>query len=243
MLTNTNLCNIHCFKGKKINIKDKIGDIDDLIIDKESISNEERKIFFSLIGNEPDNPEIALVGLSPGMNQLIEFKEKYNNSNIDNAEDKFKYAAKEAGFAKYEEELNFILGFFKLSNYGNHDFNNNDKIFITSLVKCACLGNNNSSKHFNPLKFKCASNCIEKRFLNDIDRMRKKGLEKIIFFGRYAQKVLMNYEKEPKLKGLGLFFSPHPSYLKHYVKKENWDRRMKIYNQRTMEMMPKCSSS
>ncbi len=244
MLTNEGICPIYCFNVETKIIKDRINEKDLLIDEETNADGEKRALYFSVIGNNPEHPRIALVGLSPGQNQLNNLRQEYNENKDDNKHDSFIKAARESGFYLYKKIIYKILKETEtletlelLDIKEDTDFNNHPNIFVTSLVKCSFLklkGEKYRSKSFDPLKFECAIKCIKNRFIRDIDEQKTKGLKRILIFGKDGWNALKELGIKDVLrdKGLKILACPHPSYLRRNSKtiNENIKSYIKKYN-------------
>jgi hypothetical protein len=158
----------------------------DKIIDQETFNQEDliiakrgnRTLVFSPLGNQPEAPVLALVGITPGgQSQVFADLLRYNS---------VEYSAKKAAFASGQEQIKELLeahGFAKHIDVDlRGDLNDNPKIFTTSLVKC-CLMVNGSYKYKAPdiVNTPEATTCVSSRFLADIDRYPT--LRWVVIFG------------------------------------------------------------
>ncbi len=216
LIKNSYFCNIYC-KGKKIIIPEK-GKLkeEDLVICEEG----NRKVYFSIIGNNSENPKIAIVGLSPGYSQLRTLIQLYNSG------EEFKKAAELSSFKKCSKNLTKLLRYYGIDKYlgidipDNFDFNKNKEFFLTtSLVKCCSLKNTKGrSNAFDILKFNCTRLCFINVFLNEILDKKYKNLKKIIILGKNAEiaikeKLINDKSVEDILKEnkIDVIFILHPS--------------------------------
>ncbi|MEK6906604.1 MAG: hypothetical protein AABW81_03210, partial [Nanoarchaeota archaeon] len=115
LIKNSYFCNIYC-KGKKIIIPEK-GKLkeEDLVICEEG----NRKVYFSIIGNNSENPKIAIVGLSPGYSQLRTLIQLYNSG------EEFKKAAELSSFKKCSKNLTKLLRYYGIDKYLGIDIPDN----------------------------------------------------------------------------------------------------------------------
>ena len=187
--------------------------ISDIQIKKEK----NRGWYFSYFGNYPNNPKIALVSLCPAHTQLKYFVELYNKNKS------FEESATNSGFQKMRKNIAKILRRKELDKYlglkisDDFDFNNNDNFLVTSLVKCASTKEGKGrSNQYDLLKYDCSRLCIINRFINEI--LRYKSIEKIVIFGKVAEKVVKEVLIENKStwkilnsEGREIIFVPHPS--------------------------------
>ena len=137
------------------------------------------------MGNNPKSPSIALVGLCPGATQLNRFIESYKDGmNIPQA-------ASQSGFRKLGKNLSMLLNAIDINKVieenitPEYDFNNSPHFLVTSLVKCAFLGNEtNPSQRFDPTRFEFAKRCITNRFVSDILNPAYNNLKIVIILGK-----------------------------------------------------------
>ena len=214
MVNSKDFCKMYC-NGKSIEIPiNGVLKKEDLIILKE----EKRKIYFSIVGNNPTNPKVALVGLCPGSSQLGTLINSYNKKGLS-----FEKSAQTSGFSKISKNLAKMLRKIGIDSYLKKDisddfkFNEDADFLTTSLVKCASLSEGKSpSKQFNILKFDSTKLCFINRFIEDIKKYD--SLKKIIILGKIGEyavneklidgksvkQILEKMDKE-------VLFIPHPS--------------------------------
>ena len=214
---NFELCTMYC-NGRKfeIPINGQLNQ-DALLINQ--VGN--RKWFFSIVGNNPVDPKVALVGLCPAYTQLSGLIKEYNESGIS-----FSDAANCSGFLKMRKNIAKILRKLKIDVKFNieiiddYDFNNSPYFYTTSLVKCASLKEGKGrSNDYDILKYECSKLCLINRFIEDILNPKYKNLSEIVFFGKQAefsvnQNILSNGRSVKELleeKGKNIYFVPHPS--------------------------------
>src|SRR3989338_8553979 len=99
MTKNTDFCKTWC-TNKEFEIPDRNNITkENLVLGTES----NRTLYFSIVGNNPKSPSIALVGLCPGATQLNRFIESYKDGmNIPQA-------ASQSGFRKLGKNLSMLL--------------------------------------------------------------------------------------------------------------------------------------
>jgi hypothetical protein len=158
----------------------------DRVIDTEKFSEQDlilsvdgkKKLKFSPLGNNPQNPKIALVGITPGSQSDV-FAKNLRSMPVGQA-------AKEAAFEKGQSQIKELLnsqGFAtKLGINLEGNLNDNPDIFTTSLVKC-CLMVDGDYKYKAPdiVASHEAGFCVTNRFLKDIEKFST--LKWIIIFG------------------------------------------------------------
>ena len=214
MVSSIDFCEMYC-KGKplEIPINGKLKK-ENLIIAEEK----NRKIYFSIVGNNPIKPKIALVGLCPGDNQLNALIDSYNNKGLS-----FEKSAQTSGFSKISKNLAKLLRKIGIDSYlkkeipDNFNFNESPDFLTTSLVKCASLGEgNNPSKQFEILEFNSTRLCFINRFIEDIKKYD--SLKKIITLGKIGEeavnKKLIDGKSVKQIleeTGKEVLFIPHPS--------------------------------
>lgn len=137
-----------------------------------------RELIFSPLGNDPLEPRLALVGITPG-GQSEAFERYLRSSPVT-------VAASRAAFEGAQTQIKQLLN---SQDFAAHigidlagDLNENPAIFTTSLVKC-CLKVNGSYKYKAPdiVASPEATYCVANRFLTDIERFP--SLEWIVIFG------------------------------------------------------------
>jgi len=207
------LCKMWC-EGKDIIIKNKLIE-EDLIIKQER----DRILYFSIVGNKPKNPFVALVGLCPGSTQLITLIENYNlNKDFEKAAELSSFRKITKNIAKMLRKIG-IDQYLKIEIKDEFDFNNSPLFLTTSLVKCAALKEGKGrSNEFQPLDYNFSASCLKNRFLADILNKDYKNLKKIIIFGKQGAKAVSERIVEDKsikevleLNGKEVMFLPHPS--------------------------------
>jgi hypothetical protein len=214
-MNNTDCCELFC-KGKQFTLP-KQGELsqNDLLLATQG----SRSWYFSLIGNTPSHPKLALVGLCPAHSQLHTLVKEYNGGLS------FLDAAGAASFSgtirsnlikllkkiDLDKEYDLVLD-------DSFDPNTSPLILTTSLVKCASLKEGKDrSAAYNPLSFETSRLCLRHRFVSDM--LSYPSLEKIIVFGKIAESALSTplLENNQSIKdfleskGLQCIFLPHPS--------------------------------
>jgi hypothetical protein len=195
-----------CQGGDRVFDKDRFTPAD-LIISTEGT----RELIFSLLGNQPRAPKLALVGITPGA-QSEKFARLLRVNEIQRA-------AKEAAFSGAQEIIKGLLnahGFLKaLSIDCPGDLNDNDDIFTTSLVKC-CLKVDGSYKYAAPdiAASQVASYCVLNRFLGDIERLST--LTHVVIFGEPGWQAInlltkegLSIKRHLETEGLTILNLPH----------------------------------
>jgi hypothetical protein len=133
---------------------------------------------FSPLGNNPSEPSLALVGITPG-SQSEDFARLLSSLPVN-------LAAKKAAFRKDQTRIKELLqahGFAnKLSIDLQGDLNDNSAILTTSLVKC-CLMVDGSYKYKAPdiSASDAATFCVRNRFVADITKYPT--LKWVVIFG------------------------------------------------------------
>ncbi|MBM3246960.1 hypothetical protein FJZ17_00240 [Candidatus Pacearchaeota archaeon] len=207
-----NFCNIWC-GGRDIELKAPPINESDLLIKTEG----ERKIYFSIVGNCPKNPRVALIGLCPGFTQLHALVQEYNKTG------NFLESSGVSSFRKSSKNIIKMLRKIEVDKFlgidldDNFDFNNSDLFLTSSLVKCAALKEGKGrSDDFQPLDFDFGRKCMAHRFIEDINCYA--SLKKIIFFGKKAEFAVSSELVDGKSikqlleeNGKEVIFLPHPS--------------------------------
>ncbi len=146
----------------------------DLVIAKRG----KNTLMFSPLGNQPEQPVLALVGITPGSQSEV-FSSLLRSHTVE-------VAASKAAFAKGQDAIKELLvshGFAKRIGVElTGDLNNNPKVFTTSLVKC-CLKVDGSYKYKAPdiEASPEAMYCVSNRFISDVERYP--SLKWIVIFG------------------------------------------------------------
>lgn len=169
----------------------------DKYIDSDNFSEEDlilsvhgsRKLKFSPLGNNPKDPKVALVGITPGSQSEI-FAKNLRTKPIEQA-------AKDAAFEKGQSQIKELLrsqGFASkigIDLAGN--LNDNRDIFTTSLVKC-CLMVDGHYRYKAPdiVASHEARFCVTNRFLKDI--VKFSNLKWIIIFGEPGWEAINTLE-------------------------------------------------
>jgi hypothetical protein len=134
---------------------------------------------FSPLGNNPSEPKLVLVGITPGSQSEV-FADLLRSCSVE-------LAAKRAAFAKGSEQIKDLLnahGFARQLGIDlSGDLNDNPALFTTSLVKC-CLMVDGSYKYKAPdiLGSPEAKFCVCNRFVADITKYPT--LEWVVIFGK-----------------------------------------------------------
>ena len=180
-MKNSDLCPLYC-GGKEFVIPIK-GCLtkNSLILNKEK----NRAWYFSIVGNNPINPKIALVSLCPAHTQLTKLIKDYNSGC------EFKESASSSGFNKMKKNIARMLrkiGTDKqlgIAITDDFDFNNSPFFFTTSLVKCASMKKGRGrSNEYNKLKFNTSRLCLTNRFMAEITNPKFNEMNTIIIFGK-----------------------------------------------------------
>ena len=141
-------------------------------------TREKNTLVFSPLGNQPKEPILALVGITPGSQSKV-FGNLLRSHSVEEA-------ASKAAFAKGQGAIKDLLRAHEFSaRLGidlNGDLNDSPKIFTTSLVKC-CLEVNGSYKYKAPdiVASPEATFCLSNRFIADIEQYPT--LKWIVIFG------------------------------------------------------------
>jgi len=215
MARNSDFCNLWCTqKAFEIPPKEQLKK-DDLILGKES----DRTLYFSIVGNKPKNPVVALVGICPGSNQLDKFISGYQEGlSLQNS-------AIESGFSKLGNNLKAMLNVLRIDRIiqeeisSDYNLNHSEKFLVTSLVKCASLRDGKKpSQSFDPSRFEMTKRCVINRFLLDILNPNFTNLKLIFIMGKDGWTAINTIKTDNKIikdylesKGKILVQIPHPS--------------------------------
>ena len=156
------------------------------IIDTEDFKNEDlviascgkRILLFSPLGNRPEEPVLALVGITPGSQSEV-FAGLLRSRSVESA-------ASAAAFAKGQDAIKSLLMAHDFAtSIGvdlSGDLNQNPKILTTSLVKC-CLKVDGSYQYKAPdiVASPEATYCLSNRFVPDMEKYP--SLKWIVLFG------------------------------------------------------------
>jgi len=162
------------------------------------LDERDRTLYFSMVGYEPSEARIALVGLNPADSQLTEFIKWYMRTGD------FDKSRKESAFSNQNLRGNLIkmldflrvphfLGLTSASNLFSEQGRN--KALMTSLVKCASLDiyDSQKSKHWDIPKYAFAVECARNRLLYDLSLPKDLGI--IFILGEKAKKALIQITK------------------------------------------------
>jgi len=215
MVQNSDFCNLWCTQ-KIIEIPPKEHlKIGDLILGKER----DRTLYFSIVGNKPKNPVVALVGICSGSNQLEKFISCYKDGlTVQNS-------AIESGFSKLSKNLRDMLNVLGVDKIiqeeisSDYNLNHSEKFLITSLVKCASLRDGKKpSQSFDPSTFEMTKRCVINRFIPDILNPDFTNLKLIFIMGNDGWSAIntisihnTSIKGYLESKGKVLVQIPHPS--------------------------------
>jgi hypothetical protein len=152
-------------------------DLDSLIIARRG----KNILRFSPLGNNPSEPTLALVGITPGSQSKV-FARLLRSSSVE-------LAAKKAAFANGQRQIKELLNAHGFATQlgvdlsGDLDLNDNPAILTTSLVKC-CLMVDNSYEYKAPdiAASPEAKFCVCNRFVSDVTKYAT--LKWIVIFGK-----------------------------------------------------------
>lgn len=167
----------------------------DKVIDQANFTSEDlviarrgtRALIFSPLGNSPESPVLALVGITPGGQSEV-FAGLLRRNSVEDS-------ARKAAFASGQSQIKELLeahGFASHVGVDLHgDLNENPKIFTTSLVKC-CLMINESYKYKAPdiAGSPEATTCVSSRFISDIEKYPT--LKWVVIFGDPGWEAIMD---------------------------------------------------
>jgi hypothetical protein len=164
----------YCCQAPDRSIDPSASDLDSLIISKRG----RNVLRFSPLGNDPSEPILALVGITPGS----QFEVFANLLRLYPVE----LAAKKAAFAKGQNQIKNLLnahGFVKHLNIDpSGDLNDNPALLTTSLVKCCLMvGGNYKYKAPDIAASEEATFCVRNRFVADITKYPT--LKWVVIFG------------------------------------------------------------
>ena len=186
--------------------------------------DDNREFYAVLLNNHPPqlrgtiNPKVAIVGLSPGGNQIDEFVAAYSRSGEYGVAS---VAGAFAGLAGYIIAMMEGLGLaaklslsFPYSTLGQHP-----DVYVTSLVACATLDTAGGSDAFDPLRYRSASRCIIERFVKEMLAPGFNELRVIFILGRDGWKAVNGLRlptgrtvvETLRLAGKLVMLLPHPS--------------------------------
>lgn len=190
-------------------------------IDELEIASEgTRRLLFAPLGNMPEAPKLAVVGITPG-GQVKKFKEFLQRHSVVDA-------ARMAAFGGAEAVIKELLeahGFLKaLGVTYEGSINDSPDIFTTSLVKC-CMINDGSYKFDAPdiERFLMARRCVTERFIHDVERYRT--LTHIAIFGALGWSAINAIQVEGRtifnlLTGRGIKVLNFPHFAQNYQQRE-----------------------
>jgi len=217
MVNNSDFCKLWCTqRAFEIPPKDRLKK-DDLCLGKER----NRALYFSIVGNKPKNPVVALVGICPGNNQLNKFISCYKDGHT------LQNSAIESGFSKSHKNIRVMLNSLGVDKiireeiFSDYNLNHSEKILVTSLVKCASLNlkdDKHPSRTFDPSKYEMTKRCVKNRFVSDILNPDFMNLKIIIIMGKNGWNAINTITTDNKTikdylesRGKVLVQIPHPS--------------------------------
>lgn len=191
-----------------------------------NFGRDEGRSFFAVLlrNHRPEalpqlNPKLAIVGLSPGANQITSFLASYQRTgdygqaSVDGA---FAGLAGRiiAMFAGVGLSAKLNLRFPQATSLARHP-----DVYVTSLVACATLDASGGSDSFNPCHSPAASRCITLRLTGELTNPAFTRLSHIVVLGEEGWKALDELKVADgqsvvqSLRGAGkqLIRFPHPS--------------------------------
>jgi len=244
MVRNSDFCNLWCTQKAFDIPQNGYLEKDDLFLGGER----NRRLYFSLVGNKPKNPVVALVGLCPGDNQLKKFISCYNEEGLTLQE-----SAINSGFSKLRKNLIDMLNVLGIDEIiqekisSDYNFNQSEKFLVTSLVKCASIKDGgNPSEAFDPSKYEMTERCVKNRFVADILNPDFKNMKLVIIMGKHGWSAINTITTNNKTikdylesNGKVLVQIPHPSgrnikYIQKFLNDSNFpltiDTLKKLYD-------------
>jgi hypothetical protein len=171
------------------------------------------------ISNAPDlNPRVAVVGLSPGGNQIDEFRNVYS------VKKNYVAASIDGAFAGLHQDIIAMfkgLGIaekFDLRFPNPNSIARDPDIFGTSLVACASLWSDGSSDDFNLADFEPARRCMTMRFVKEILNPAFTRLSHVFILGIEGWKAIQTVKMREDITvlqhlqdhGKTVLMLPHP---------------------------------
>lgn len=190
----------HCCQGNGGGVESGAFSLEDLTLATEG----NKRLRFSPLGNRPDHPRIALVGITPG-GQIEAFASFLSTMDVP-------AAASKAAFAGAQNAIKDLLRAHGLANRIDvnldGDLNENHDILTTSIVKC-CLMVDNNYRYAAPdiAASAAASFCATQRLVKELRSYPT--LEWIFIFGGPGWNALQELQIDGKpiidmLRGSGL---------------------------------------
>lgn len=155
----------------------------------------DRDFYAVLLNNHPPqlrgtlNPKVAIVGLSPGGNQIDEFVAAYSQSRD------YGVASVAGAFAGLAGSIIAMMQGLGLSaklglSFPASTLARHPDAYVTSLVACATLDTAGGSNAFDPLRYRSATRCIGERFVKEMLAPGFKELRAILILGSNGWKAV-----------------------------------------------------
>lgn len=177
----------HCCLGASQELDAGSFTLDDLTITEEG----NRRLRFSPLGNCPEHPRVALVGITPG-GQIERFARNLGSMDV-------RSAARNAAFYGAQTVIKELLSAHGLANRMGialeGDLNENPNIFTTSIVKC-CLMVDDGYRFSAPdiAASPSATHCATRRFLDEL--LSYPTLEWVVVFGEPGWNALLELRRD-----------------------------------------------
>lgn len=190
-------------------------------IDELEITSEDtRRMLFAPLGNIPEAPKLAVVGITPG-SQVKKFKQFLQTHSVIDAARMAAFGGAEAVIRELLEAHGFLRA-LRATYKGS--INDSPDIFTTSLVKC-CMINDGSYKFDAPdiESFLMARRCVTERFIRDVERYRT--LTHIAIFGAPGWSAINGIQVDGRtvfdlLTGRGIKVLNFPHFAQNYQQRE-----------------------
>lgn len=165
-------------------------------IDELKFATEDDRDFYAvLLNNHPPqlrdtlSPKVAVVGLSPGKDQIENFVTAYSTSH------EYGAASVEGAFAGLAGSIIGMMNGLGLTTKLNLRFSTSKlalhpDVYVTSLVACGTLSIGGSSDAFDPLRYKSAKRCIGERFVKEMLAPAFRDLRAILILGTDGWKAV-----------------------------------------------------
>jgi hypothetical protein len=202
----------YCCQGGEHGLSPGPFGLDELTVMQE----DNRRLRFSPLGNQPEHPTVALVGITPG-GQIERFAKNLAAMDVPTA-------ARQAAFHGAQTGIKALLQAHGLANHMKltleGDLNENPEILTTSIVKC-CLMVDNGYRFGAPdiAASAAATYCATKRFIDEL--LAYPSLKWVMIFGEPGWNALHELQRDGQLlidvlRGAGLSVLQMPHFAQNF---------------------------
>ncbi len=135
------------------------------------------------------NPKVAIVGLSPGSNQIEAFVQAYRQTT------NYGEASIQGAFSGLSHDIIAMIRGLGLADklgieFPKRNLGRHPDVYVTSLVACASLACNGSSNAFDLTKHPAASRCASNRFVDEMLNPNFASIRAVLLLGKDAEKAV-----------------------------------------------------